>query len=429
MAVWLCLFAICVAFVFVWRGHDVRFVLFVTALAIGAVVGQPQLVFRKTVETLADGKFLLPICSAMGFAYVVRDTGAVTALVQVLVRPITRAPRLFVPASSFVALVVNMAIPSQTSTLAAVGPLDVALMSRVRVRAADAGTTLVFGASVAGALLNPGLAEVIAVSTLTHVAPPVLVIAFVPGVLLAFAIGMAVFLVRRRLGTGEGDPLLELADAKQKEDAEPRWKALLPPLPIFWLLLAHPALPTSALVARVVPPGLEVLTAMLAGSVITIAFASRDRQRSIRQLFEGMGWALANIVSIIAVSTGVAKALETAGVLAAFVSLVSGHPSIALMSAFLLAFVLAVVSGSGTAPSVALVTALGPRAHDLGVDPLLLGGVILFGAEAGRTTSPVAAVLLFGATLVNVPTRTLAVRLALPCFAAGAAAAAYFALH
>src|SRR5687767_12465722 len=146
-----------------------------------------QVVYRKTVETLADAKFLLPICSAMGFAYVVRETGAVGALVQVLVRPIERAPKLFVPAASFVALVVNMAIPSQTSTLAAVGPIDVALMTRVRVRASDAGTALVFGASVAGALLNPGLAEVIGVSTLTKVAPPVLVIAFAPGVLLAFA--------------------------------------------------------------------------------------------------------------------------------------------------------------------------------------------------------------------------------------------------
>jgi C4-dicarboxylate transporter, DcuC family len=467
MTVALCLAAILVAFVFVWRGLDVRFVLFTTALAIGVVAGQPQLVFRKIAETLADGKFILPICSAMGFAYVVRETGAVGTLVQVLVRPIERVPRLLLPAASFVALVVNMAIPSQASTLAAVGPLEVALMSRVRVRAADAGTTIVFGASIAGALLNPGLAEVTAIANFTKIAPPVFVVSFVPGVLVAFAIGMTVFLVRRHFGTGEGDAVLEPEVEKKKkkkkttkpakpasddattDDAAaktakpssaeakpssadqigPRWKALLPPLPIMWLLLSHPALPTSTLIARVVPPGLEVLTAMLAGSIITILLASRDRQRSVRTLFDGMGWALANIVSIIAISTGVAKALELAGVFAALVRLVDGHPSVALALAFLLTFTLAVVSGSATAASVALVTALGPRAHDLGVDPLRLGGVILFGAEAGRTTSPGSAVLLFGAALVKVPARTLAQRLAIPCIAGGTAGAMYWALH
>ncbi len=429
MAVALCLLFVVVAFVLVWRGFDVRFVLFAAALAIGAIAGQPQLVFRKTVETLADGKFLLPICAAMGFAYVVRDTGAVAALVHVLVRPIERAPRIFVPAASFVALVVNMAIPSQTSTLAAVGPIDVALMARVRVRAPDAGTVLVYGASVAGALVNPGVAEVITLSALTKTPAPVLVLALLPGVLAAFAVGMTVLLVRRRFGLGKDDPEIETSTNADNEEEPKRWKALLPPLPIFWLLLAHPSLPTAALIAKVVPEKLEVLTAMLAGTVITIAIAGRDRQRSIRAFFEGMGWALANIVSIIAVSTGVAKALEVAGVLSAFVALVSGHSGIALGAAFLLAFLLAMVSGSGTAPSVALVTALGPRAEELGVNPLVLGGVILFGAEAGRTTSPVSAVLLFGATLVGVKTKTLVVRLLLPCFVAGIAGALWCALR
>src|SRR5688572_23190436 len=102
------------AFALIWRGTDVRAVLFVTALAIGALAGELELVFRKTAETLADAKFLLPITSAMGFAYVVRETGCVAALVRLLLRPIRRAPQLVVPGSAAVALVLNMAIPSQT---------------------------------------------------------------------------------------------------------------------------------------------------------------------------------------------------------------------------------------------------------------------------------------------------------------------------
>jgi C4-dicarboxylate transporter len=96
---------------------------------------------------------------------------------------------------------------------------------------------------------------------------------------------------------------------------------------------------------------------------------------------------------------------------------------------FLLAFGLGGLSGSGTAPSVALIGAMGPHAVDLGVAPMALVGVILFGAEAGRTTSPVAAVLLFGSTLVNVPPRLLMLRLVLPCFVGAIAAAGYVVLR
>jgi DcuC family C4-dicarboxylate transporter len=136
-----------------------------------------------------------------------------------------------------------------------------------------------------------------------------------------------------------------------------------------------------------------------------------------------MGYAFTHVITVIAASAGLAKALDLAGVLTAFVDLAAGHSGATLAVAFALAFGLAVVSGSGTASSVALVGAIGPRAEELGVAPLVLGGVILFGAEAGRTTSPVAAVLLFGSSLVDVPPRNLAVRLFLPCLVAAAAGA------
>jgi C4-dicarboxylate transporter len=74
-----------------------------------------------------------------------------------------------------------------------------------------------------------------------------------------------------------------------------------------------------------------------------------------------------------------------------------------------------------------LIGAMGPHAAELGVEPLALAGVILFGAEAGRTTSPVAAVLLFGSTLVDVPARVLVLRLWLPSLIAALAGAGYVA--
>lgn len=425
MTVALALGAILVAFVFVWRGLDVRVALFVAALAIGLLVGQPGAVFRKTAETLADAKFLLPICSAMGFAYVVRETGCVDAMVRMLVSPILRAPKLLLPGSAAIALVVNMAIPSQTSTLAAVGPLTIPLLARAGAGAAAAGTALVLGASVCGALLNPGVAEVVAVAQMIERPAPAVSAQLGPGVVLAFLVGIGTLLGALSLGVGNRDAGLVLPEARADAPAPARWKAIFPPLPVVVLLLAHPALPTSRLVYRVLPAGLEVFTAMLVGAALALVFASRIRAKTTQALFDGMGYAFAHVMTIIAVSAGTAKALELAGVLHASFAMTAGNPAAVYAMAFALAFGLAAVSGSGTASSVALVAAIGTRATELGVSPAALGGVILFAAEAGRTTSPVAAVLLFGSTLVHVPPRTLAQRLVVPCILAGVTGAIY----
>jgi DcuC family C4-dicarboxylate transporter len=335
-----------------------------------------------------------------------------------------------VPGCAAIALVVNSAVGSQTSTLAAVGSLMLALMARLGTSAALAGSALIFGASIAGADANPGVAEVTAAAAMTGEPPAGIAIAFGPGIAIAFVVGITVLMVLRRMGVGRDDAALPSTFVV--DDAappEPAYKALFPPLPIAWLLFAHPLLPWHAVIASLLMPGLEVFSAMLAASALTIVLASPDRKRTTLAFFDGLGYGFAHIITIIAVSIGVAKALEVAGVLAAFIELGGSSPFAMLGLAFLLAFGLGGLSGSGTAPSIALIGAMGPHAAELGVAPLALAGVILFGAEAGRTTSPVAAVLLFGSTLVQVPARSLVLRLWLPCLLGALAAAAYVVLR
>jgi DcuC family C4-dicarboxylate transporter len=426
--------ALGVAFALIWRGYDVRIVLFIASLTIGIMAASAGVVLRKTAESLADAKFVLPICSAMGFAYVVRETGCVEALVRLLLRPLAGRPRLVLGGSASVALVVNMAIPSQSSTLAAVGPLAVALLARLKTRARDAGAALVFGASIAGALMNPGVAELVAAAQTTGTAAPKLAVHFAPGIVMAFALGAALLFASRGRRQAATDALLAVRDGEVVSAAArvAAYKALIPPLPVVWLLLGHPSLPWHSFMARAMPAGLEVFAAMLGGSALALLVHALERRRAkpggtrlspLRALFEGMGWAFAHVITIIAVSTGTAKALEAAGVLGALVDLAAGSALAALVVAFALAFTLAVVSGSGTAASVALLTAICPRAGELGVAQRALVSAILFGAEAGRTCSPVAAVLLFGAELVAVPPRQLTLRLILPCLCAGVAGA------
>jgi DcuC family C4-dicarboxylate transporter len=88
--------------------------------------------------------------------------------------------------------------------------------------------------------------------------------------------------------------------------------------------------------------------------------------------------------------------------------------------------VLAVISGSGTAPSVSFTQAIVPdiAAMDVAqsVDIGILGAI---GASLGRTMSPVAAIVLFTATLVDVPVTELVRLVKWPILAALTVVIAY----
>lgn len=425
MIVALALVILAVAFALVWRGRDVRVVLFAAALLIGALAGQAGAVFRKTAETLSDAKFALPICTAMGFAFAVRETGCADALVRLLLKPLGRFPGVAVPGTSAAAFLVNTAVPSQSSTAAAVGPLAVPTLTRLRAPAIDAATALVLGASICGALLNPGLAEVAAMGRLLSLAPEVLVVRLAPAALAALLVGIVVLRASRR----SADPQA-IADAPAAGDAPAKpsawYLALLPPLPIAWLMLGHPSLPWRNAIAGLRPVGLEVFAAMIGGGALVLLLAARDRRGATQAFFNGMGYGFGQVMTILAVSTGVAKALELAGVLDAAIAVASGRALVLIALVFALSFALAVVSGSSAA-GISMLIALGPRAGELGCAPHVLAGAIIFAAEAGRTASPVSAVLLVGSELTGVPPRDIALRLALPCLLGAAAGAAVYA--
>src|SRR5438067_702563 len=99
----------------IFRGVDVRLALLVAALALGVLAGNPAAVVRVFLVTLADEKFVVPICCAMGFAHVLRLTQCDRHLVHLLVRPLKRVRALLIPGTVLVGFCVNMPIISQTS--------------------------------------------------------------------------------------------------------------------------------------------------------------------------------------------------------------------------------------------------------------------------------------------------------------------------
>ena len=102
----------------VTRGVDVRLALLVAALALAGLRGNVAPVVATFLATFSDEKFVVPICTAMGFAYVLRHTECDRNLVRLLTNPL-RSARGFL---------VNIPVISQTSTAVCLGTVVVPVM-------------------------------------------------------------------------------------------------------------------------------------------------------------------------------------------------------------------------------------------------------------------------------------------------------------
>src|SRR5262249_4087166 len=166
------------AVVLVVRGWDVRLVLLASALLIALAAGVGHgadwwkplaAVVREILGIFSDEKFVVPLCSAMGFAYVMRHTGCERHLVLLLVEPLRHVRWLLVPGVIVVGFLVNIPVISQTSTAVCIGPVVVPLMRAAGYSMPTIGACLLLGTSVGGELLNPGAPELLTVYDKTGV--------------------------------------------------------------------------------------------------------------------------------------------------------------------------------------------------------------------------------------------------------------------
>src|SRR5262245_29061046 len=153
------LLVIALAVVAIARRLEVRLVLIVAGLALGALAGDVPLIVRAFLAGLTDEKFLLPLGTCMGFAYVLKHTGCDQHLVHLLLRPLQRVRFLLIPGVVLVAAAVNVPIISQSSTAVAVGTVMVPILLAARLSPTTVGSALALGASIGGELLNPGAPE------------------------------------------------------------------------------------------------------------------------------------------------------------------------------------------------------------------------------------------------------------------------------
>ena len=442
------------AIVLIVRGRDVRLVLLVASLVIAAIADITgghwraiAAVVREFVATFSNEKFVVPICTAMGFAYVLRHTGCERHLVLLLVKPLRTVRWLLVPGVIAVGFLVNIPVISQTSTAVCIGPVVVPLMRAAGYSMATIGACLLLGASVGGELLNPGAPELLTVFSKTGVSTQRQVSEYLPK--LVFTQLAVATLVAWLLSFWWERKAADEATANPAAQAEPErinvLKALVPLVPLVLLFLAGPPfdlfhVPQNWLVNRPSETTASALAgapaawagerrldpsyssrliglAMLVGVMVAITVTPSKSRDCVKQFFEGAGYGFANIISLIVTATCFGKAIESAGLAAALGRLIAEAPGLMQPLAALVPLGFAAVSGSGMASTQSLYGFFHEPAIAHDHDPTAVGSMVAIGSAAGRTMSPVAAVTLMCATLTQTNPFTLARRVAVPLLA------------
>ncbi|HVK18147.1 MAG TPA: C4-dicarboxylate transporter DcuC [Fimbriiglobus sp.] len=472
LTAWLAVVVIALAVAGVIRGLDVRLVLFLAALVLGGLAGDLAPIVRQFVATFSDGKFVVPICSAMGFAYVLKYTGCDQHLVRILVEPVRRVRFLMVPGVVLVGFVVNVPVISQTSTAVCLGTVVVPVMRAAGFSPLAIGAALLLGASVGGELLNPGAPELLTVSSLTKVPTTGMWQQILPLVLPVLAVSTLVLWGmtawgergdphRKESGTGTGRGTGAGTGEEQQAGFVPLpvpdeplnpLKALVPLVPLAllfvtgpplelvsipqrWAVVRPPEAPSAAVAGPAAAHALEakkdpvfssrlIGLAMLVGVGVAALAVPSKAKGCARVFFEGAGYGFTHIVSLIVTASCFGKGIEQVGLADHLGDLIAASPGLLQPLAGVVPCAFAFVSGSGMASTQSLYGFFYYPAVELSQDPVEVGAMVSVGSAAGRTMSPVAAVTLMCATLTGAKPFDLVRRVGPPLVAGLAAAIA-----
>jgi DcuC family C4-dicarboxylate transporter len=401
---------------------EVRLVLIAAAVPLFASTSGLSTMCGRLVGEMANPGTVVPICAALGFAYVMRITECDQHLVRLLLRPLNRMRVLLVPGGIVAGYVVNTTIVSQTGTAAVLGPILIPLLRAGGIAPATAGAILLLGSSMGGELFNPGAVEMRKLTELTALSGPSVVARSSSLNLLACGTALLAFWAITRLRSGTRE---ELDPSAEKESPggsvelpiDPI-KAVVPVVPLV-LLFADSSLGVySPLRALEGPP--KILAAMLIGIVLAGATSPRAAGQLGTAFFEGAGYAYTHVISLIVAASTFAEGIRQSGLIEVMVKALVGWPTASLVVSTVAPWALAVVSGTGIAPAVSIMEFFVPVAGSMGLDPIRLGTVAALGSHFGRTMSPAAAVVAMSAKLAYVPPSQLIRQVTPPLIAGGA---------
>ena len=367
------------------KRHESRMVLIAAGILMCIIAGKPMAALDAFAKSMTNAGLITSVCSCMGFAWCMKYTGCDKHLVVAIGKVLKKMGFLLIPGATLATFVVNIAIPSAAGCSAAVGVIFIPILMAAGVHPAMAAAAVKSGTY--GSMLNPGLVHngVIAKLAGTQITDVIgnHMMATVAGVIVAAVVLTVIAIVlKENKGYVPEDSVVD-------EDgfSVNALYAIMPLVPVIILLLG------STKVVPVLKMG--VPQAMIIGAILALAATRKSPVELTKSFFNGMGDAYANIIGII-ISVGVFVAgLKALGLIKALIAWMLNSTGIVKIAATFGPFLLALISGSGDAATVAFNEAVTPHAAEFGISTMNMGSIAALGGTLGRTISPIA-----GATII-----------------------------
>ena len=367
------------------KRHESRMVLIAAGILMCIIGGKPMAALDAFAKSMTNAGLITSVCSCMGFAWCMKYTGCDKHLVVAIGKVLKKMGFLLIPGATLATFVVNIAIPSAAGCSAAVGVIFIPILMAAGVHPAMAAAAVKSGTY--GSMLNPGLVHngVIAKLAGTQITDVIgnHMMATVAGVIVAAVVltVIAIVLKENKGYVPEGSVVDD-----DSFSVNPLY-AIMPLIPVIILLLGS---------TKVVPAlKMGVPQAMIIGAILALAATRKSPVELTKSFFNGMGDAYANIIGII-ISVGVFVAgLKALGLIKALIAWMLNSTGIVKIAATFGPFLLALISGSGDAATVAFNEAVTPHAAEFGIATMNMGSIAALGGTLGRTISPIA-----GATII-----------------------------
>lgn len=367
------------------KRYESRMVLIAAGILMCVIAGKPMASLDAFAKSMTNAGLITSVCSCMGFALCMKYTGCDKHLVIMIGKVLKKMGFLLIPGATLATFIINIAIPSAAGCSAAVGVIFIPIMMAAGIHPAMAAAAVKSGTY--GSMLNPGLVHNGVIAKLAGVQITDVIahhmLATVVGVVVAAAtLTVIAVLLKENKGYVPEGGVVDEEDFKINP-----LHALMPLLPVIILLLG------STGMVSILKMG--VPQAMVIGAIVSLAVTRKDPVKLTKSFFDGMGDAYANIIGII-ISVGVFVAgLNSLGLIKALINWMLNSTGIVKIAATFGPFLLALISGSGDAATVAFNEAVTPHAAEFGLNTMSMGSMASLGGTLGRTISPIA-----GATII-----------------------------
>lgn len=392
--VWVGAVIVILTIVAIIKRYEVRMVLFLSGLIMAILSGKAAGAIDAFSKAMVNAGLVTVICTVMGFAFVMKYTKCDAHLVHLLAGFLIRFRPILIPGAVLVTFAINIALPSAAGAAAAVGAILIPALMSAGIHPAVAGAAVMagtFGSVLSpGSVHNPFIAKLAGIDVMSVIAGHTVaaVVAAVVG-----AVCLTIIAVLRKEDRGyKGQANMLAHDAEQfKVNII---KAIVPVVPLVLLVLGSQQV-------HLIPP-VSVPAAMIIGTILGFFVTFVNPQDISKQFFAGMGEAYGSVIGIIVAAAVFIQGMEFIGLTGALIEAMKQSQNAAQLAATFGPFLVAVLSGSGDAATLAFNGTITPHAPQFGYHISQMGSLAFITGALGRTMSPVAGAAIICAQLAGV---------------------------